>query len=393
MESAKQGISCAELFSLIPPELIRDLEKQTKVNHQVKRMSGDLMLKILLFSLLNSERASLRVMEELCNSQKFRTFSKQDDVNVKRTTICDRIANINYIFFEKIFYFLYEKFQLLLLTHNNSKFNISRYDSTLVSLSSKLLGFGMQKDKNNRSIKFTMGFKNFLPSDVRFFKEQKDISEETALKKTILGSKYIKDSIVIFDRGLQNRKTFSKFSHNNIHFITRLKSRLRFKEIKEFEKVMGQKTSTLGLKKDIIVKLRDEDCKWTKKTFRLIIAISSKNNKPITFLTNIDNLTAEEITDIYRRRWDIEVFFKFLKQELNFKHLISRTENGIKVMLYVTLILALLLLVYKEKNHISGYKIAKIRFTNELDMELVKEIVIRCKGDIYRYFSQENGYG
>ncbi len=392
MESAKQGITCAELFSLIPPELIRDLEQQTKVNYQAKKMSGDLMLKMLLFSILNSEKASLRIMEELCSGQKFKAFSHQTEFNAKRSTVSDRMANINYIFFEKIFIALYEKFQPI-LESNNSQPDISCYDSTLVSLSAKLLNFGMQREKSKRFVKFTVGLKNSFPSDVKFFKKQKEISEEIALKKTIIGSKYTKNSIVVFDRGLQSRKAFDEFSNKDIRFITRLKNRLRFKEVKNFKKVAGQKTSTLRLEKDIIVKLMDEDGKWIRNSFRLIIARLLKNNELVTFLTNIENLTAEEITDIYKRRWEIEIFFKFLKQELNFKHLISRTENGIKVMLYATLILALLILVYKKKNKIVSYKIAKIRFANELDMELVKEIVIYCHGDVSRYFGQNNGYG
>jgi IS4 transposase len=67
-----------------------------------------------------------------------------------------------------------------------------------------------------------------------------------------------------------------------------------------------------------------------------------------------------EIAEIYRQRWDIEVFFRYLKQNLNLKHIVSRNENAIKVMLYMTLILSILIIVYKKKNKISSYKIAKL---------------------------------
>jgi IS4 transposase len=81
------------------------------------------------------------------------------------------------------------------------------------------------------------------------------------------------------------------------------------------------------------------------------------------FITNIDDLKASEITEIYKMRWGIEVFFRFLKQELNFKHLVSRTQNEILVMLYMTLITAMLLMIYKQTNEISGYKIEKINLS------------------------------
>jgi hypothetical protein len=55
-------------------------------------------------------------------------------------------------------------------------------------------------------------------------------------------------------------------------------------------------------------------------------------------------------------------FYKFLKQHLNLKHLLSRDINGIKVMIHLTLILAILLIVYKKHTIISSYKIAKFSF-------------------------------
>lgn len=386
----KNNICCSELLALIPKNLIENLEEETKINYQVKKLSGDLLLKLVLFSLLSSEKVSLRIMEHIYHSEKFKVFSKHSNGKVKHSGIANRIATINYKFFQEIFECMARRSASGM--ENKYRFNILKFDSTLVSLSSKLLNFGMQREKDKHFVKFTVGLKNSFPSEVRFFKKQKEISEEIALKKTIFGSKYTKNSIVVFDRGLQSRKTFEEFSNRNIHFITRSKSRLCFKEIKEFTKVIGQMTPTLCLEKDIMAKLRNEDCKWTKKTFRLITATSLKDNKPIAFLTNINDLTAEEITDIYKRRWDIEVFFKFLKQELNFKHLISRTENGIKVMLYATLILALLLLIYKDKNHIVSYKLAKLEFADELEMEIVKEIVCYCGGDIAKFYTLKSLY-
>jgi IS4 transposase len=92
-------------------------------------------------------------------------------------------------------------------------------------------------------------------------------------------------------------------------------------------------------------------------------------------------LAAYDIAFIYKQRWDIEVLFKFLKQELNLSHLVSRTENGIKVMIYMTLIVAILLIAYKKLNKLEGYKIPKLKFGNELEAQIIKDIVIRCGGN------------
>ena len=75
------------------------------------------------------------------------------------------------------------------------------------------------------------------------------------------------------------------------------------------------------------------------------------------------------------------MFFKFIKQHLNVKYLVSRNINGIKVMIYMTMILAILILTYKKLNKIKGFKMAKLKFEIELDNSLIKEIVILCGGN------------
>ena len=65
--------------------------------------------------------------------------------------------------------------------------------------------------------------------------------------------------------------------------------------------------------------------------FRLIVARGKDDpGKEFWFITNDFDLSAKEITDAYRRRWDIEVFFCFIKQELNASHLVSLNKNGIE---------------------------------------------------------------
>lgn len=87
------------------------------------------------------------------------------------------------------------------------------------------------------------------------------------------------------------------------------------------------------------------------------------------------------ITTWYKQRWEIETFFKFIKQHLNAKHLVSRDENGIKVMVYMTMILAILIIAYKKINRLKGFKIAKLKFELELENDIIKQIVVLCGGN------------
>jgi hypothetical protein len=113
--------------------------------------------------------------------------------------------------------------------------------------------------------------------------------------------------------------------------------------------------------------------------FRLVVVKNKEQSeKYFWFITNDFELSAKEVADYYRRRWDIEVFFRFIKQELNVSHLVSLSKNGMEVMIYMTLIVAMLVLIYKKANNL-GYKTAKKRFVMEL-RELITVIMIILSG-------------
>lgn len=86
---------------------------------------------------------------------------------------------------------------------------------------------------------------------------------------------------------------------------------------------------------------------------------------------------------MYRRRWNIEVWFRFLKQELNFSHFLSLNENGIRIVLYMTLIVAILIRIYKQENQL-GYKTAKRRMEIELQELIIAIAVVHSGGDLKR---------
>ena len=76
---------------------------------------------------------------------------------------------------------------------------------------------------------------------------------------------------------------------------------------------------------------------------------------------------------------DIEIFFKFLKQYLNFAHLLNRFENIIKVVMYATITLALLLAEYKKINNLERFKMPKLKFEQELEKFLNVKLAVEIK--------------
>lgn len=107
----------------------------------------------------------------------------------------------------------------------------------------------------------------------------------------------------------------------------------------------------------------------------------------IYFITNDFGLTPKEVAEAYSHRWNIEVFFRFLKQELCFSHFLSLSENGIKIVLYMTLITAMLIMIYKRENEL-GYDMAKFCFRTEMNDWVTTLAVFFSGGDVESFTSR-----
>ena len=211
--------------------------------------------------------------------------------------------------------------------------------------------------------------------------DQSYVSEDIALRELIDEDEQHKENIVVFDRGLQSRNYFEKFSAEKKLFVGRTKPNVRCKEKSNNPLPSKAAGSTITLISDKTGYLINQDEKPTKAQYRVIKGTVDTTGETICFITNVLDEDPYLIVTWYKQRWEIEVFFKFIKQHLNAKHLVCRNPNGIKVMLYMTMILATLIIVYKKLNKLKSYKIAKLKFELELDNEAIKHIVIMCGGD------------
>lgn len=367
-----------ELLKLIPSETFRELAVETKVDQQVKKLSGELMFKLLLFSLISSNKVSLRVMESLLQSVQFKNFTRYDIIDSKYNSIRDRICKIDAGYFEKLFTRIFNTYSKLLQEEKS----LSRIDSTMISLPARLLSGGITNNSiTKKFIKYGVTLKGSLPCSIKIFKEPSYASDDRALAEVVKDNKFIEGNVVVFDRGLRSRKALEGLSNDNKFFITRGYQAVKFESTSSAQIPFKPVQSTVTIHRDEIGFLFSQDDRRTQHLYRLIWGRSDKTGEELCFITNITSESCYQIAEWYRQRWDIEVFFKFLKQHLNVNHLVSRTENGMKVMIYMTLIAAILILAYKKLNKVQGYKIAKLKFEIELSNEMTKAIVILCGGN------------
>lgn len=371
-----------EILALFPDKILEDLALETGLNKYSKKLQAEIVFKLLIYCILSHKDNSLRTMESVYETMSFNLLqSDTEKKKIRYSSISERLSRMNYIYFEKLFYKCVEIYGKVL---GEEKASLTRFDSTIVAVSGQLLKVGYQLKGSShylKQLKFTIGLSD-IPTSADIYLEHQYVCENIALRESILTHRPSKSNpIRVFDRGLSSQRSFEEFTLKQIPFITRLNTSRKTVDVTINTIIDPIKTDTLEIYSDNWVYLFSEGKKGNMPV-RCIKAIIINTRQPIWFVSNIPEFSTVEVTTIYKRRWDIETFFKFLKQELNLSHLINRSENGIKLMLFATLIASILLIVYKKTNGLTGYKIMRLRFVQDLEKWLMMDIVFMLGGDM-----------
>ncbi|WP_102981072.1 IS4 family transposase [Chryseobacterium scophthalmum] len=395
-------ISLKDVLEFIPEALLTHLSASTKVDHYSKVLHGKKMFYLFLFCIFDNEKLSQRTLEDTFNSSGFKAlFGLGEEEKIRRSSISERLSKIDSNYFKEIYEQMYGRFSSLYDKSEIEKYNLIRVDSTIVADTCSKLKEGIDQKSGKKLVKFSFSFDGILPSAVEIFTGQKYSAEDNALAEAVLSQ--IKkeehhDNIYVIDRGLQSTRTMKDFEEKSLKFIIRSREKRKFEEITSFiETEIPVKWDDWEVIKDSKVKLytgkpiqnkrgnihhREEK---VETDFRLLVIKNEKTGKEFWFITNEFELSAKEISDYYRKRWDIEVFFRFMKQELNLSHLVSLNKNGIQVMVYMTMIASMLILIYKKANDL-GYKTAKRRITMELRDMITAILIVFAGGDPSKVF-------
>lgn len=347
-------ISLSEILRYIPEAELTVLARETRVDYCSKVLSGKLMFYLLIYGLLRVDRLSQRGLSEAFGSPFFRSvFNYKGQKTISHSAISQRFTVVNLDFFERAYGRIYKYFSSLYTKKEIAGLYLERVDSTLVSdVSGRLqqgLTSGNQAGKR-KILKYTINFDAMFGSLASLHTENTYHSEIVALPENILS--HVKKHpdharVYIIDRGQSSAEAFKEMKHEKgLLFVGRLQDNRKLKVIQEhpienvcFEsgKLLFDKTVKLYKKVTVIGQSGKEVNRSVllDEEFRVISFLPKAADKPITLITNCSHLTANDIASIYKRRWDIEVFFRFLKQELNFSHFLSLNENGIQVVLYM----------------------------------------------------------
>jgi hypothetical protein len=386
MNTSNNSVSIVQLLSIIPEEDIRRIAKKTKVDYYSKILDGKSLLYLLLYSLIETQRNSLRTMEDIFNSSSFKfLFNLDPSKRVKYNSISERLSVINIDFFKRVYDTIYDQFSKYYAQEEIEKLNLIRVDSTLVAEAANKLKKGMnigKKKDGKKQVKYTIAYDGKYPCMSELFTGREHLSEDITIPSVVY--KYAdknKNCVFVFDRGVSKRKVYCDLNQKPSFFVTRLKDNFRYREVDQPKSIGKKIIGTLEIINDQIIQLGAPNSnQFLDDHFRLITAVNTHNKIKYFFLTNLFESEVEEVLSFYKKRWDIEVFIRFLKQELNFSHLTSTSENGMMIMMYMTMIASILVLTFKRINKI-GYKTAVRRIALELNELIIKMIIKQCGGD------------
>ncbi len=259
---------------------------------------------------------------------------------LRRSTFSDANNKRDYQIFESLFYHLLSRCKDYTPKHrfkfNNPLFSL---DASVIDLCLSVFPWAkFRKTKGAIKMHCLYDHSGALPSFVTITDGKKH--DVTVAKKTDLP--LVPDSIISIDRAYIDFKWLNSLDENGVWFVTRAKSNVDFV-------VTGQHpVSGKGVRKDRTILLNGPRTKnYYQKELRLIEFYDEETKKHLTFLTNNRKLAASTIAAIYKSRWQIELFFKWIKQNLKIKSFLGTSKNAVLTQIWVAMSYYLLLTYIK----------------------------------------------
>jgi putative transposase len=259
---------------------------------------------------------------------------------VARSTFADANNSRPYSFFEALFGKLY---RLCLPKAPGHKFSFKNklfsLDASVVDLCLTLFPWAkFRTTKAGIKLHTLLDHDGCLPAVVT-------VTEAKRHEATVANLlKLPKGSIVVFDRGYNDYAWYRELCSSGVFLVTRLKSNARFTVLER-----SPVDRPTGVTSDQVIQVGDGD---NSLILRRVGYRDQKTGNRLEFLTNHMRLPARTIADIYKDRWQVEIFFRFIKQNLKIKAFLGNSKNAVLSQVYVALIAYLLLAYQKFRSRI-----------------------------------------
>lgn len=180
------------------------------------------------------------------------------------------------------------------------------------------------------------------------------------------------DSFYILDRGYIDFKRLYRIHYSKAFFVVRAKDNLNFKCVKS-----NNKDKTLGILADQLISIQGfYSSQDYPEKMRRIKFYDEDQKRVLVFLTNNLELEATEIAKLYKHRWKIELFFKWIKQNLKIKTFWGTSENAVRVQIWIAISVYIIVAIAKKKFNLkqSLYEILQVISISVFDKVSIREL-------------------
>lgn len=268
----------------------------------------------------------------------------------KRSTLAYANEHRSWELFQSVFQQLYQRCQGLVGTRRRFRFRyrLLSLDSTMIDLCASLYDWAAYKrTKGAVKLHLLLDHQGYLPQLVVITPGK---VQEIEVARRL---RFQPGTFLIFDRGYVDYAWFEALTRQGVFFVTRLRSDAHYRV--EEERALPQRGS---IRRDQVIRLGSHWYRQPRLLRRLEVELPD-GDPPLVLLTNHLGLGPTTVARLYRERWQIEVFFRALKQNLRVKSFVGTSANALKIQIWTALI-ALLLLKYLQLRASYGWSLSNL---------------------------------
>ena len=362
----------AQLFQLISRYEFNKCVDRYRGNRKIRNFSCWDQYLAMAFAQLTG-RDGLRDIEACLHSHRDKLYRMGFRGKVSRSTLSDANNNRNFLIYQDFGMHLIDQARHLYreepftLDLNQAVFAL---DSTTIDLCLSVFPWAhFRKTKAGIKAHTLLDLRGSIPSFIAL---------TPAKAHDVLALDWIPlepGSILTMDRAYNDFERLYRIHQIPAFFVIRAKKNLAYRRVKTYR----PSDKEAGVRSDQLIRLTGvKSANLYPEQLRRISFVDLKRNKRLIFLTNNFKLPAAVIADIYRKRWQIELFFKWIKQHLKIKSFYGNSANAVKTQVWIAISTYLLIAITKKKldiTEISLHTFLHILEVNLFEQRLIKHIV------------------
>ena len=367
----KEKYVFAQLISFLNEDKFRRIVNKFQGNRYIKHFTCWNQLLSLMFGQL-SNRESLRDLIIALDAHHSKCYHLGIGRNVSRSSLSRANQDRDYHIFEEYAYYLINEARQKRATEIfKLGGNIYAFDTTTIDLCLAVFWWAkFRKKKGGIKVHTLYDVETQIPAFIHI--------TEAAVhdSKTMKEIPYESGSYYIFDRAYNNFKMLYKVHQIDAFFVVRAKKNLQYKSIKWKRRLPKNVLS------DVTIELIGFYPKqYYPEQFRLVRYWDEEQKREFVFLTNAMHISALQVAELYKNRWQVELFFKWLKQHLKIKKFWGTTENAVRVQIYSAICTYCLVAIVQHDMQLdrSTYEVLQILSISLTDKTLLRDLFDKTK--------------